>query len=180
MTEKHTVFAMKALSLADMFKAAVGERPVGQATSYRAEMAAPEGPSTGGGKQAVQHIRLVAESGAATLVAGSANQVEGAAELRSYEYLQWMHAQRFKGAPLPLEKAEYDAFLQRCQKFLANSRLKTRIVQPPPDAIDAAGASSADLDAPAGTSMNQKLVLALIGGIAVVVVVVLVALLRSN
>ena len=81
---KHTQFAMKALGLADMFRVAIGEQPVGGSVKYRVELAAPEGTSTGGGTQAVQPLKLIPVQGGATLVAGSANQVEGKAELRSY------------------------------------------------------------------------------------------------
>ena len=91
---KHTQFAMKAMGLADMFRAAVGDQPVGGSVKYRVELATPEGTSTGGGTQAVQPIKLVPIQGGATLVAGSANQVEGKAELRSYNYLTWLQAQR--------------------------------------------------------------------------------------
>src|SRR4051812_8683003 len=102
--QKRTQFAMKALGFAELFNIKIGDQKVTGTTVYRVEMSAPDGPSTGGGKQAVQHLKLVPEvEGDAVIVAGSANQLEKSAEIRTYEYLADLHAQRFKGAPIPLD-----------------------------------------------------------------------------
>jgi len=130
--EKHTEFAMKALGLAELFaisfgqeRLVVGAKPrVGGAlqskeNAYRMEISAPEGTSTGGGKQAVQHIKLIPEQGT-TLVIGSVNQVEKTSELRTFEYLAGVHAQRFRGAALPLQEEKYNDVLRRMQAFFSN------------------------------------------------------------
>lgn len=188
------MFAMKAMSLADFFNMSAGAQPVGESVKYRAELTAPDGPSTGGGKQAVQHISLIPETGGATIVAGNCNQVDGTAQLRSHAYLEWMHAQRFQGAALPLEKAAYDAFFEKCEKFFATHKLKLTVAQPPPPGIEdeatrilppkpkrtgATGERSSLPAAPAANA-NQKLLLGLIAGVALVVVVVLIAVLRAK
>ena len=120
--QKHTAFAMQALGFADLFNVKVGDQKVGGATAYRVEMSAPDGPSTGGGKQSVQHIKLVPEGGQGVIVAGSVDQSAKSAELRTYDYLAQAHAQRFKGAQIPLDRVQYAAFAKRAETFLTEQR----------------------------------------------------------
>jgi len=133
---KHTQFAMKALDMAEMFRIRVGTVPVQASVPYRVELGTPDGPSTGGGKQALQAIKLIPEGAGATLVAGHANKAGGKAELRTFDCLAQQHAQRFKGAALPIPKESYDALFVRLEKFfaeqgLAVERLEADAVQVP-------------------------------------------------
>jgi hypothetical protein len=140
--EKHTEFALKAMSLAELFMVTFGaERLVVDAKSrvkgglqrqatYRMEISAPEGPSTGGGKQAVQHIKMIPEQGP-TIVIGSVNQVEMTAELRTFEYLAYVHARRFKGAAVPLEQGPYNQLLKKIQAFCASCGLRLLMTDVP-------------------------------------------------
>jgi hypothetical protein len=141
--QKPTEFAMKAMGLADLFQVTFGgEQLVVGARSrvgggsqdkqdtYRLEISAPEGPSTGGGKQAVQHIKLVPVEGP-TIVIGAVNQVETTAELRTFEYLAYVHAQRFKGVPLALQEGPYNELLKRMQSFCANYGLRLLMTDVP-------------------------------------------------
>jgi hypothetical protein len=118
--QKHTAFAMQALGFADLFNIKVGDQKVGGATPYRVQMSAPDGPSTGGGAQSVQHIKLVPDGGQPVIVAGSADSKEKTAELRTFEYLAQQHSQRFKGAQIPLDRVQYNAFFKRAQSFLGD------------------------------------------------------------
>jgi hypothetical protein len=120
-----TQFAMQALSLADYFRARLGDRRV---SGYKVVLAAPEGPSTGGGKQAIQHISLIPDAGGATITAGSANPVERRAELRTWEHLVALHSQRFRGKQIPLDKVAYNELLKRMQAFFTDQRLSIVIV----------------------------------------------------
>jgi hypothetical protein len=124
-----THFALKALSLADLFNVAVGGEPV---SGYRVELVAPDGPSTGGGRQAVQHVRLVA-GGAATITVGAANPVAGTAELRTWEHLRSLHAQRFAGASLPIDRAAYNQLLERMRAFFGDQEMNVVLVELAPD-----------------------------------------------
>jgi hypothetical protein len=118
-----TQFAAQAVSFAETFKRAVKDFPVGQ---HRAEMTAPEG-STGGGVQALQHIRLVPPEGAGhSYVVGNANPAEKTAELRSLAYVDGVSVARF-GAPSGLDPQAYAAFIDRAGKFL--EMLNFRVVQ---------------------------------------------------
>lgn len=130
--EKRTQFAMQALGFADLFNIKVGDQKV---PGYRVEMSAPDGPSTGGGKQAVQHVKLVPDGGTgasgAVVVAGSANQLEKSAEIRTYEHLADLHAQRFKGAKLPLDKSQYTVLVARMKSFFAEQGLHIVMLDAP-------------------------------------------------
>jgi hypothetical protein len=118
-----TQFAMKAIDLADLFKVVVGAQPLeaNSGPSFAVELQAPDGPSTGGGAQSVQHIRLVREG--LTLVAGSVDPVEKSAELRSYDHVAMLYDQRYRGQPLPLSREAYDAALKRMRAFLGTQNL---------------------------------------------------------
>jgi len=124
---KHTAFAMQALGFAELFNIKVGAE---QVEGHRVELSAPEGQSTGGGKQSLQHVKLVAGDGS-VLVAGSASQVDKTAEIRTYEYLADLHAQRYKGARLPLDRAAYQALIGRMQTFFAEQGLRVVMLDAP-------------------------------------------------
>src|SRR6185312_378599 len=122
-----TFHAIQATDLASAFNDALRRMRVGD---YAPELTQPEGPSTSGGIQAMQHIRLVSQqAGGPTLVVGHANHAQGRAELRTFEHLDAVYRQRFK-APLPIERAQYDAFLATAREFLEVLRLKTALVGP--------------------------------------------------
>ena len=129
-----TQFAMQALSLAEAFNLEMESERVKGPITYRVELSAPDGPSTGGGKQAVQHIKLVPEGGGATIVAGSANQVERWAELRSFEHLKQLHAQRFRGAEIPLNRVQYNELYAKLESFFADKGCRVRVAAAAPSA----------------------------------------------
>jgi hypothetical protein len=156
-----TEFAMKAMDLAELFNVLVGEAPIAAAAPgqppFAVELSAPDGMSTGGGVQAVQHIKLVPVGGGATLVAGTANQAEGTAELRSYDHLSELHAKRFKGAEAPVDRAAYADLLKRAESFFSEKGLRVVLVD---TARAPAGAAPA--------SRRGGLMLALVGVVALV------------
>jgi hypothetical protein len=109
-----TQFAAQAASFAETFRSAVEDFPVGE---HRGEMTAPEA-STGGGVQALQHIRLVPPAGhGRTYVVGNANPAQKMAELRSLAYVDGVSIVRF-GEPSGLDRQAYAAFTDRAAQFL--------------------------------------------------------------
>ena len=126
--QKRTAFAMQALGFADLFNIKVGDTKV---NGHRVELSAPEGPSTGGGKQSVQHVKLIAEGGAVLAVAGSADQMEKSAEIRTYEYIAELHAQRFKGAKFPVDKVQYQVLVARMKAFFGEQGLHIVMLDAP-------------------------------------------------
>jgi len=105
-TQKYTIVAAKAVSLAELF-AAHFEKGLDGPVHFRVELSAPDGPSTAGGKQALQHMKLIPDGGGMAVVIGSADTTRGVAEVRTYEHVASLYAQRFRGAPIPVDVTRY-------------------------------------------------------------------------
>ena len=134
---RYTHVAAQAVSLADLFETRFSaglEGPV----PFQIHLAAPEGPSTGGGKQVVQPIKLVPENGGPTIVVGVANTIKQTAELRSFALLSEQYQQRYKGAPLPVHAGAYQQLLTDFTSFFRSLNLQvttvdaTRSMRSPP------------------------------------------------
>jgi hypothetical protein len=134
---RYTRVAAKAVNLAELFEEAFASGLDGP-VRYRIAMSAPEGPSTAGGKQALQHIKLIPARGGPTIVIGAANTIKQTAELRTYALLADLHAQRFKGAALPLQPGQYKELFDSMMGFFEAMRLQvstadlTRSARPAP------------------------------------------------
>lgn len=159
-----TFHAIKASDLASAFNDAM-KRMVIAPGDYVPELTAPEGPSTGGGVQAMQRLRLVPRlAGFPTLVVGHANHAEGKAELRSFEHLAAMHRQRYK-RPLALDRTAYEAFLPLAQNFLEALRLQTTVTGPSADLTEEADPESG---AASGAGSSKVLLASLIVAVLLV------------
>ena len=142
-----TFHALQATDLASAFNDALRRIRI-QPGDYAAELTAPEGPSTAGGVQAMQHLRLISsQQGAPTLVVGHANHTEGRAELRTFEHLDAVHRQRFR-RPLTIDRTQYDDFVRFTKQLLEALHLKTAVVGPPPDLV------ALELDGEAGSASS--------------------------
>jgi translation initiation factor IF-2 len=142
-----TQIAMQALDFATVFNVLIGKERLGTTPSWRVEMSAPDGPSTAGGKQALQHVKLVPDGGGAVTVAGSANTVDKTAELRTWEHLAQLHAARYKGAELPLDRVRYAALVKKMQAFFAEQGMQVTLVDAPRAPTAAAAPMSASSSA---------------------------------
>jgi hypothetical protein len=159
-----TQFSVRATDLAESFRSTVGRLRVGP-HGFVPDMTAPEGPSTGGGVQAMQHLRLIPpQPNMPTLVIGHLNQREGTAELRTLEYVDAICRERFRqGAPL--DPGQYAGFLQSAQGFLTACGMRVAFAGPPADLM-------ARLMAPTPSMVPKKgnagLVVGILGAIALV------------
>ena len=169
MDAPRTQYAQKALDLASAFAITLGQERL---PGYRLEMAAPEGPSTGGGKQGVQHIALVPEKGGAGLVVGSANHGAKAAELRTFGYLEAVQARRAPGTKLGFDAATYGKLLERMNQFFGSFGISVKIVETPPEGLLPAAAE------PVAAPSNPWLIIGLIAGLAVLALVAALVLRR--
>lgn len=129
--QQYTVVAAQAVSFAELFNAAFKEGVAGQ-VAYRVEITEPAGPSTGGGRQALQHIRLVPADGGSAIVVGSVNQVSKSAELRTYDHVSDLHAARFQGAQFPIDRPRYVDLLDRLQRFFDTEHFRVVVVDVTP------------------------------------------------
>jgi hypothetical protein len=160
---KRTAFALQALSLAETFNVMLQAERVKGPITYRVELSAPEGMSTAGGKQATQHVKLIPEGGGTTIVAGSANQAERWAELRTFEHLKLLHAQRFKGAEIPLNRVQYNELLEKLKGFFAaQGQCAVRMAEMPRDS----GSASAIAASSSGASGTLVLIFILVAALA--------------
>lgn len=124
-----TRFAVRALDFAETFNAGLGALSL-QPGAYQPQLTTPDGPSTGGGVQAVQHVRLIAaREGFPSILVGSANQRSGTAELRSYAYVEAVHRERWK-RPVPLDRNDYEDFLHAAKNFFEGNQLLVTIAGP--------------------------------------------------
>jgi hypothetical protein len=103
---KYTQVAQKAASLAELFDARFVSGLDGP-VHFQVALSAPDGPSTAGGKQALQHIKLVPDGGGMAVVIGSASTTKMIAEIRTYEHIAALYAQRFRGARIPVNVTRY-------------------------------------------------------------------------
>lgn len=100
------------------------------AGDYIVDLQVPEGPSTGGGVQARQSIRLVPRrSGYAVVVAGTVDPVTSTAEVRTFDHVAVLHELRFR-RPLEINADEYTAFLGKLDIVLNLARVRSRRVPP--------------------------------------------------
>lgn len=165
-----TQYSVKATDLAESFRSTVGRLRVGP-YAYAPDMTAPEGPSTGGGVQALQHLRLVPpQTNMPTLVVGHVNPRDRVAQLRTLEHVDAICRERFKlGAPL--DAAQYQSFLQSAQGFLAACGIQVTFETPPSDLLTrAAGAAGAPSMAP--PKSNAQLGPVMVGALVLLAVLV--------
>lgn len=113
-----TAVAGRAAEFAALFNAKF-EAGLHGPVSHRIDLTAPVGPSTSGGKQALQHIRLVPLDGSPAIVIGSVSQPENTAEIRTFRHLAEIHARRFRGARVPVDVNGYRELSRNMHAFFA-------------------------------------------------------------
>jgi hypothetical protein len=117
-----TTFAGQAVSLSEIFNLGFASRRVDGPTRYGVELSAPDGPSTAGGKQALQHLKLVPDGGGPTLLIGTVNLVDHQVELRTFQHVDELHRQRFKGSPFTAEPESYQKLVDAISIFLSERK----------------------------------------------------------
>jgi hypothetical protein len=124
-----TRLAKKFVSLADDVNEEFNDFSIGAGT-WGVELTAPQGMSTGGGKQALQHLRMRPKRpGYSVLVGGTVNQVEKSAELRDYAHMCMMHEVRFRKR-LEITQPEWEQFLRKAEVVLREAEMRCDRVGP--------------------------------------------------
>ena len=130
-----TRLARKFVSLADTMSEQFNGFAIG-AGAWNIELTVPAGMSTGGGKQALQHIRLVPRrQGFNVFVAGTVNQVERKAELRDFDHVAIMHEVRHRGA-LDISPQEWEQFLRKAEVVLNGAGIQSMRTPPPRELLE--------------------------------------------
>jgi len=92
--------------------------------------------STGGGKQALQHLRLnPRKPGYSVLVAGTVNPMERRAELRDFDHIAIMHEVRFRHR-LEISTQEWEQFLRKAEVVLNGAGIQSMRTPPPRDLLE--------------------------------------------
>lgn len=164
-----TQFSVRATDLAESFRSTVGRMRVGP-YGYAPDLTEPEGPSTGGGVQAMQHVKLSPpQPNMPALVVGHVNQREGTAELRTLHYVDTVCRERFKqGAPL--DPNEYATFITSAQAFLGACGLRVSMASPPAELTSRRLRSPSSMPPPQGSAAKAvaiALVVLMVGALAV-------------
>jgi hypothetical protein len=131
--KKLTMVAQQAVGFAELFKAIFADGLQGP-VPYRVELSEPDGPSTAGGKLALQHIKLIPADSGPTLIIGAANTVEKTAELRTFAFVAHQHGQRFKGATLPIDPQKFAALVESLRAFFSDRGMAVTIQEHVPTA----------------------------------------------
>lgn len=98
---------------------------------HRAVLRSPE-VSTGGGKQARQHIALQPrQAGGLVITVGWVNGATNQSLIRTHECLAMVHAQR--GRSLPVDRLRYQAFFERLRAFLQSEGMQIEVESQPPE-----------------------------------------------
>jgi hypothetical protein len=119
-----TQLTRKFVSLADSVTEAFREFTIG-AGEYAVELTAPQGMSTGGGKRALQHLRLrPRRPGYAILVVGTVNPIERRAELRDHDHIATLNEVRF-GTPIDITPQEWEQFLRKAEVVLNGADIQS-------------------------------------------------------
>jgi hypothetical protein len=126
-----TAYAGQATNFAATLNAVLG-RMVLLPGNYVPEILAPDGPSTAGGVQSRQPVRLVPRvPGFPIHVVGAANPREGVAELRTFDCVDAIHQHRFK-RPFPIDRASYDRMIKEAERLFETVGLRTSLVHEAP------------------------------------------------
>lgn len=167
MNPSRTAFAAAAMDLAKLFELFVGATPIAASAGhpYAVALTEPHGPSTGGGKQRLQHITFT--RGNRTVTVGSIDNVERICEIRGFAQLNTEHQDRWN-EPLYIAPAEFEGFLKRLRAFAGGQQITVVIKEL------AAPRPAAAIE-PSGPSWPAWLiVILLLGGLAGVIIYVVV------
>jgi hypothetical protein len=130
-----TKLAQKFVTLADSVGESFRDFAIG-AGAWAVELTAPQGMSTGGGKQALQHLRLrPRREGYSVLVAGTVNQLEKRAELRDFDHVTILHEVRYRNA-LEVSRQEWEQFLRKAEVVLNGAGIQSMRTPPPRDLLE--------------------------------------------
>lgn len=127
---KFTMFAGKAVALAEVFKFTLGKEPFVGPSVCRLELSAPTEESTDGGRLAVQHVSIVPETGGPTTVIVTAYQVDRRAEARPYEYVAETYRKRFHTSNFPISPGQFDEMTRRLKEFFQQFGFTFEIAAP--------------------------------------------------
>lgn len=138
-----TVFAQQAVDFSEYFGQLFGRVRIGGGCDRRPVLRAPEGMSTAGGRQAVQHIVLEPEEeGCPAVTVGWVDRIGKKARLRTWIALERLHRQRFPDLPFDVDRAGYQTFYNNARRLMESEGLVLEVESRVPRAAGGPGRSS--------------------------------------
>ncbi len=154
MTEPRTQFAMAAVDLAGLFNTTFSTKSF---QGYRPKLTEPEGQSTGGGVQSLEHITLLSESDGNAMVVGSVNSLERKVSLRAYPQVAQQFEKRYPGRAFDFQPNQFQDLQNGFQEFFQTQAFEV--------SIEAARAPAAPTAPAAASSSKAGLI---IGAVSVI------------
>ena len=158
--EPRTQFAMAAVDFAGLFNQAFGESV---APGVKVQLTAPQGQSTGGGVQALQHVTLIHQSEDIALVVGSANNFELTAEVRSFGRVNQQFKERYPGKAFPVGEQVYNQLIEKLSNFFKSQSIAVSVSETV--AIPAASAGGQSQPAKGSSAWIYVVILLLLAAI---------------
>lgn len=164
---KRTLVAQAAMETSDILNLRFAGRIVGTRTPRRLMVAAPDGPSTDGGKRVRQSIVLapVQDASAGTVMVGWLDIAQKRAELRVHAVVRAQYEQRYRQA-FDVPQDAYDAIMRDVQTMFQAQSIETAIITAVPQGTpDDSRSTTVPTTPSASASTNVPLLVVL--GIAV-------------
>jgi hypothetical protein len=150
----YTVTAAQGANAADLVNAGMISKVVGKVTPRRVMVAAPDGPSTSGGKHARQTITLVPVSGqGVSIMCGWLDVAQKAASLRDFRALSAHHHAR-TGKELDVTADEYLAIVHDLENLLR--ALQVNLTHDTSDPVQKATQLAQNIEAPEAEEQDEK------------------------
>lgn len=128
---KRTQYAQQGLDFVTLFAAKFAKVEV---SGYRPVLREPIAESTGGGKQALQHMVLEPRiEGDPVLTVGAVNVATKTARLRTFDCLRRLFVVRFGERPFVIDQPEYQTFFDRAMEFMKRQGLQVEVETRPPE-----------------------------------------------
>lgn len=132
---KRTQYAQKGIDFVTLFSAKFAKERV---SGYRPLLREPIAESTGGGKQALQHMVFEPQiDGDPVLTVGAVNVVTKIARLRTFDCIHQLFVLRFGERPFAVDQAQYQAFFERVAEFMKRQGLQVEVETRPPEVAGA-------------------------------------------
>ncbi len=154
----YTLVAHQGVNAAEMLNTALASKTVGKAPPRRVDVAAPDGPSTDGGKRARQVIRLVPADGgkAGIVICGALDVAHKTLELRTYRNACTQHVERY-GVAFDVVPDDYAKLLKELGAMVAALQFRVSVMQDSPGTAAGPGAASGTTQLPADSEAPSVL-----------------------
>ncbi len=156
--DPRTRFAMAAVDFANLFNEMFKSFDL---SGYGVRLTAPQGPSTGGGVQSLQHVTLMPKDPTRSLVVATCDKVSKEAEIRTFEQVAELFSRRFSSEQLTITRQAYEDLASHLRQFFKSQDFRVETAH-----ITRAASPTAERRAPSRVIWWVVLVLVIAAGAA--------------